>query len=128
MKKLFVYITLIWFTIVSQMQLVHAFDMQKMNMAGHHTMIEIKQSIFCETSNETKKTECTKELIPDKLLFQSNNEELFENFTFILPVSFNISEDISDESLLPNFSHSPPDLFFEKTKYASLIGIIKNVN
>jgi len=128
MKKIFAYITLVWFTIVSQMQLVHAFDMQKMTMSTNHEMTGLRHSIFCETSQKTKETQCAKEIIPDKLISQSNNEEIVQTYTFILPINFTSSQNNIEEPLVPNYPHGPPYLFFEKTKYASLVGIIKNVN
>jgi hypothetical protein len=113
---------------MSQMQLVHAFDMQEMSMPAHHAMTGMKHSIFCETSPNTKDAQCAKEIIPDKLLSQPNNEEVIQSYSFVLPITFTASTVIIEEPLIPGYPHSPPDLFFEKTKYASLVGIIKNVN
>ena len=113
---------------MSQMQLVHAFDMEGMVMAHHSGMTGMRHSIFCETPPKSSETQCAKEFIPDKLL-AGNDPEKFSYATFmVLPMSFTLSEITIQEPAIPANPHGPPDAFFQKTKYTSLVGIIKNVN
>lgn len=110
------------------MQLVHAFDMQNMSMVTHHDMSNMKHSIFCETSSKSKDTQCAKEIIPDKLLIQQNNDEIIQAFAFVLPISFASKYSVSENTRISNDPNDPLDIFLQKNKYVNLIGIIKNVN
>lgn len=110
------------------MQLVHAFDMMKMTHGDRHEMTEITRSIFCETSTQSEKTECAKEIIPDKLSLQSRTDDLIHDFSSTLPIFFILSENTKSNPLDNKQKLGPPGNVYEKTSYSNLVGIIKNLN
>ena len=98
MKKFLASLTFLAFLFISQMQLVHAFDMSGMEMSSHHySQIEMKQSIFCKTSDGNSQSECIKELIPDKALFEQDYNKNVKTPSFSLPFSYFI-EKLSQEN------------------------------
>lgn len=78
MKKFFASLTFIAFLFISQMQLVHALDMERMEISSshNHAQIEMEQPIFCKTTAENNQSHCAKELVPDKALFEKKKNEL----------------------------------------------------
>lgn len=128
MKKFIWFLTLIWFVVASNMQLIHAEDMRGEIMPKGHIMKNSDDSIFCKTTDKSTEKECYKDLLWDKYITSSlSKTELSKYLTNTLPIyvsNFVIpsGQDIDIKQ------HSPPNLIFQKSNYPNLISIIKNLN
>jgi hypothetical protein len=89
MKKFLTSLTLLIFLVLSQMQLVHAFDMKRVDIvAHHHSVMEVKKSIFCTPSHEDNESDCAKVLIPDAVTPSENQKAFKTKNLSSLPISF----------------------------------------
>lgn len=125
MKRILSSLIFLGFLIISQMQLVHAFDMRWMDMTAHHAVMQMEEPIFCETSSQNNEEKCIVEILPYKILSQQNWKELIEKVAFVLPLSFPFQKISWNNPAVSAPLFRSPDLIFQKTKYTNLVGIIK---